>query len=775
MFLNTNLNYTRRLDMKRNLYGEKMLVIDLMLVSLWAFFFSPYCTPALLILIPMRLALSFEMYRKSPWTLVSAIGFMIAYSCTECLSKPFERMFYYFFCAVGEAKPMIEIFSPPLEDKMEGWIISISAIWYAWLVVLPIVRGIRLHNLKEIQWRKRWIWIYLLPLSVLCVWVMFAEGVVGGIMLGIVIGFLPLVYWGIYERKGRSSVQLILGDRRIMWYIYYAAFMLSVIMIGLKDGAYMKFVGLLLLPATFYIMLTKSMCLGTVLTRCCLALSLAGCLYCLTFDAKKWVAVVLMVVAVALIVFVGVTMLLKTHSWIASLILTIGVPVVIIPCILGLNPYICLDSEHTQMYRGNPSVRNGVYVVEKYTEIANNDVPNFWDTRYGLRDRYGVILPTEYDEFKVLGMWGRYIAVNKPIRYGCLKSDQRYGIFDLKRREFVVTPESIDVAQIEKIDDTTYKLINPEGRRFATLYLKGEYRGEYYHDAHIEPYFADGETSVEEFLGRAMTTDFDVDNEYWKTMRQLDPHTYRLVLQMMSLGMEESSPTNDLNYARAIREVINNDSQYKGNITKALDNVAQLSKTITDSGSQLDINTWSDYLRLIASTRTSLAYDTLMSALPENEWIDKEYVAWHNLTEAMTYYLDYLYSDETHLAVPEEKNTKIIQWLDFRRKAVEKEQDILVGQELYSIAREKLDSIKKASDFKAFFSHFHSYSNPDYYTPMWNEIKVAFDDWTFARTKLAQQLEPYQALSYTEYSKEVADGLFSFIEQLDKPGYRPVF
>lgn len=244
-------------------------------------------------------------------------------------------------------------------------------------------------------------------------------------------------------------------------------------------------------------------------------------------------------------------------------------------------------------------------------------------------------------------------------------------------------------------------------------------------------------------------------------------------MTLSELGGEENSPVNDLNFAKAIREVVNKDSYYRGNLNKALDDVDQLSETITDSGSQTDINIWADYLRLTASVRTFLAYDTLMSDVPDNKWIDREYVAWHNLIEAMAYYLDYLYSAETYRAVPEEKNMRIMGWLNHRRVALSKEQDILSGRLVYSVEPDKADSIKTDSDFDEFFSNFHSYSDPYYYNPMWNEIKTAFDEWTFARNKIAEELEPHKSLSYKEFSREVIDSVFSDIKELDFPGFRP--
>lgn len=759
--------------MNRNIYGRKMLVTDLTLVSVWALFFSRYCSVGLLLLIPIRIALCFEMKRKSPWTLISAIGFLLAYSCVDDFSRPFERMFYNFFCAIGESELMVKIFSEPFEWEMKAWIGAISALWYIWLVIMPIVVGISFGNLRQINWKSKWMWIYIVPFIGLCLWAMIEEGEVGCILLGLIISFFPVVYWSIYDRNGRSPIQLLFKDRNISWYLLYVTLFLSAITIGLKDITSLKLIGLIVFPAAFYILLTISFRLGTILTRCCLALSVSGWLFWLTFDTGKAVTIVLLCIAIGLVIFAGVTIIVKTKNWVVPIILMLVAPTVIIPCTLGLNPYVAIDADYTRMYVSNVSVRNGVYVIEKYYEATDSGRPFVCGRKYGLRDRYGVILPIEYTELKTLDRWGHYIETNSPDRYGNLKSDQRYGVFDLRNRTFVVNPKTIDVSGLEKIDDKSFKLINPDGRYFATLYLPREYRGTYYPNAHIEPHYADGEISVEEFIGRSQNPNLDVDNPYWKAMRKKNPHAYRLLIQLSELGNEESSPMNDLNYARAVREIIRNDSYYNGNVEKALSDVAHISEIITDSGSQIDINAWTDYLRLITSVRTSLTYDAILSARQNNEWIKKEYTSWHNLMEAMAYYLDYLYSAETYRAVPEEKNNRIIGWLDYRRKCLDKEQEILSGKLVYSLPTALSDSIKKNADFEDFFSKYHSYSDPYYYHPMWNEIKTAFDEWSFARIKITEELDPHTALSYKEYSRQVVDGMFSLIEGLDNPVFRP--
>lgn len=408
--------------MKLNLYGKKMFVIDLILVSIWAFFFSRYSSTGLMLLIPIRIALSFEMRRKSPWTLVSAVGFMLAYMCSGNFTRPFGRMFYNFFCAIGESELMIKIFSEPFEWEMEAWIGSVSTLWFIWLCVMPIFVGIKLLNIIKIQWNRKWIWIYLVPFTALCAWVMFEDGPVGCILLGLVISMLPLIYWSIYERRGRSLIQILINQKEILWYLAYAVFILFTVTIGLKDISSLKLVGLLTLPALFYIMLTQSMNAGVVLTRICAALSVAVLCYWLTLDNNETITKVLLLMAVGLILYSGITIIVKTHRWLLSLILVSIVPLVIIPCVLGLNPYIVTDADYTRMYLTNISVRNGVYVVEKYVEKGESEDSLFCGRKYGLRDRYGLILPMKYDELRAVDRWGRYIATNSPERYGCMNA-----------------------------------------------------------------------------------------------------------------------------------------------------------------------------------------------------------------------------------------------------------------------------------------------------------------------------------------------------------------
>lgn len=189
--------------MKWNIYGAKMLVVDLILVSIWAILFSRCVSPGILLLIPIRGALSFEMHRMSPWTLVSAIGFMMAYLCCGHWTYPFEKMAFGFFNVVLDPDSLSQIYSEPLEWEMKVWINSFAIIGLLWMAVMPVVMGIRYRNLREIKWSRKWIWLYLVPFLAISIWATLKEGEVGirdryGLILPIEYGELKAL-----DRGGR--------------------------------------------------------------------------------------------------------------------------------------------------------------------------------------------------------------------------------------------------------------------------------------------------------------------------------------------------------------------------------------------------------------------------------------------------------------------------------------------------------------------------------------------------------------------------------------------
>lgn len=463
-----------------NLYGRKIFIADLILTTIWALLLARYSSPGLMLLIPIRIALCFEMDRKSRWTLISSLGFLIAYLSAPIFTRPFEGLIRILLSAVGEAGVALQLFSHPLSGEGEAWLYAVSILGFIWLAIMPVIVGISFRNIGKIAWEKKGIWIYLAPLTLLCVWIMFAEGPVGGVLLGLTISFLPALYWSLYNRRGRSPIQLLLNNGTFRRYLNYVALLLAAGVIGLGNNYTLKAIGLMILPPLFYIILVKSLRIGIVLTRCCAALSVSGLLCYLSLEADKITSIVLLVSSGLLILYVGITMISQQRRLWAAVLLVLSDIFILMPLTFGLNPYILPEADAMVAYASPHNTFGGIYRITSSHDSAPYP-------KYGLRNRYGLILPMKYVDLRALDCSGRYVLVNAPVGSGSLLTEQRYGVFDLSKRDFIVDPTRMEVLDIQKEEGNSFKLIDPSGKNFATLWLRGEYEGRYYEDAHVEP------------------------------------------------------------------------------------------------------------------------------------------------------------------------------------------------------------------------------------------------------------------------------------------------
>lgn len=197
-----------------------------------------------------------------------------------------------------------------------------------------------------------------------------------------------------------------------------------------------------------------------------------------------------------------------------------------------------------------------------------------------------------------------------------------------------------------------------------------------------------------------------------------------------------------------------------------MEDVKELSSTITYSGSQSYIDEWTDYVHLISCIKLSLAYDALLKDSQNDRHLYSEHIAWHIIRIICIQRIPILLSRKKRTLLSEDGLTI--------GESIEKDRGIISGKLVYSIPSSRADSIKSEEDFNELFTHFHRYDKPYYYHPMWNEIKFAFDEWIHARNKIAELLDAHPYLSYREHTKEVIDGMFSFIKTLDKPYIRSI-
>lgn len=553
--------------------------------------------------------------------------------------------------------------------------------------------------------------------------------------------------------KGIDYVKLVCGCLLILF---------TALSVGIGSFFVIKMLWVMILPPLFYIILTKSMRLGKVYLRCFVALAIAGLFVGDSVRVDGRLTPVLLALAGALLLFAVVTMLLKTRNKVAPVLLAVVVPLFILPLSLGLNPYAVTDASDASPL----PTRRGVFIVKK-TEKYN---AYFSDTKYGLRDRLGLILPMEYDAMEILDSEGRFVQVT-------INRGKHKGVYDLDECRWVISPDynTFYVTEIEKITDREFKLRNENRHYFATLILPDPFSSEKETSAQVEPHFYDDPVSIEKLIGIAWNAEKSCllpSGNYYEELYDSASDAYEMMCIMLSMSdAGPSSPENDLNFAHAMQTLVKESKHYNGDVEKALAEVEKLGDSFSDTNGDMD--ELSELQLVVASTRVSLATDSLIDNSDDYTGsVMDEYKAWHNLTEAMTRYLDYLYIYDIVETSPRvSRNNQVKEWLDFRRKAVETDADIITGKCGYSIPAGK--TFSTGADYDELFYWFYSDEYPDYYHPMWNEVRYTFNNLIEQRSKVAAELDPDKARAYEAHTKVFIDGLFAFINDLDLPGFRP--
>lgn len=756
--------------MTRNFYGNRMFVADLTLVTLWAIFAAKYLIGfgEVLFLLPlMRIALSFQMRSRSPWTLVSAVAFGCFYAGVEDSAQPIEGMTHILGAVLHLDSLTRPVDGVPIPVGYTLVSVALRVLVAVWLVAMPIAVALLFKNVQAINWRTRWVRLYCIAAVLLGAWGIYEEGSTGLAPFGLLLAPLPAIYWIIYHRKGRSVAQLLVGRRDVVWYTAFLAYYSIALTIGLRGIESWKVIALLSFPPLLYVMLVKVMRLGKVLTRICVALAAAG--WCYTASLHFEVPYVMTVGAVGLCVYAGGEAFRTTKSKLPGILLALGVPVVVAPSILGLNPYVAMDAVATY---GAES--NGVYVIKCNMKtpgkLLGKMLP-YCGYGYGLRDRYGVVLPMKYKELEILGTDNGGFAKVKT--YG-FTSPNAFGIYDIEHNQWIINPHKGTVRNIVMAGDGRCALYDARENHFATVLLPGYHGGNYYRKAEFVPHFSSSEVSAEEFLKVISAVDPIPDGYRRKCARNANPDAYRLTAQMLIIDKVYPSPRNNLHFARAVKQLVTDSPRYKGNMHRAMAEVAEVCRTGSESGSYADADQYYEHLRLLRFVEFVQKYDQILSAFPHNELIYGEYEAWNNLIKAMTVRLDDMYDLSGHYDA-EQANKGKMRWFEVREALLPTELAILTAKSSYTLPAAEAAKLSTDKDFEALFATFAPYpSQPDYEDTMYTEVRPAFNHWRAAREALANSLPAAQARSYREYTRVATHAIFQTVRGLDWPGFRPV-
>lgn len=450
--------------MRRGLYGKRMFVADLIIVSLWALFVwhEVGCGLVMSTMIIMRVSLSFEIFRKSRWALLTALMFALIYvGCivsmpdTKYIDEPITKFIYVCLCLCGQSELAIVSFNT-LDSVIPHWILwSIWGIISGWLVMMPIMFSIRLNDCIPILLRKRRLWWYMTLVLVVTLLSWFGLKRMTFFIFAVLMALMPLAYRLLYRGMNRQLLQSALRDNILIGYVGIVAVVFVAAIIGLYNIGFVKVFASFILPMVIYF-LANMLMKSPIRTIPAILIGLGGACFVNCYNRPHELVIALLCVGM-LLTIAGVAVTFRdSRNILAPILLFIASGFLLPVLLLGYNPYAVVSADYVDLMKTHYSkASNGLY------EFSENGY-------LGVRDRYGMVVPPEYDNLYFLEGTSDYMVLAKG---NCNSPDYHLQVFDLYAREFVIPETEYLVAEIKKIDYRKYALLDRDEEQVFTLSL----------------------------------------------------------------------------------------------------------------------------------------------------------------------------------------------------------------------------------------------------------------------------------------------------------------
>lgn len=378
---------------------------------------------------------------------------------------------------------------------------------------------------------------------------------------------------------------------------------------------------------------------------------------------------------------------------------------------------------------------------------------------YGLYDGDSLILPPKYHHIEFLDSVKRFVLTREPV--SGVYADSIYTIFDILNKRFIFEKsEDFGILGIEKINHTDYKLVCPFGIRwFATLCLPDDSRRQ----ALIIPHFNDSIISEDQFLEIGINTcELDISGT-WNDMLFSNPHAFYILYKIKEMrhlySDEYLSPESDLSYAKAVEWFVDKDERYHGNFDLAMSEMRTLIRRLDDNcyGRQ-DMTDYGRRVWFLSDISLSRAYNKMIE---DNPSYKNEYIAWHNLIEALSLFHDFKIHDYGGWSYNDIRDGSLVKgdWLSDRQSQLADERAILLGKKHKSKSTKPL---RTKDDIIDLCSQYHD--SEGCYHPMWNEAYYAFAHWLQERENISDSLPAEYSEEYRKYTDIVVDYLYDIIK-----------
>lgn len=436
--------------MEHSRFSKSMLIADLFICCIWLVFImhnsigTVWCRPAVWAAPLLRIWLSFLTYRRSRMALAPIIMLSLltlgsllgrAMSGFALFVQPLLLMLQLIPQLFGESVITADNIHE-VSYAMSEYTALIGIIVSVWLILLP--SGIYVYRCfrKEIvpssfSVRKR-IGLYAFLVGTFLVET-FVVTDFRYLHIAILM-FIPVIFNG-----GKLEGLITHGERTFLIFLL----LLEVACICALDYSLASVIMVMAFPAAFYTMVCK-VADEDILYCDVLMIISASVLFILGQYEINMYRIVLLLLSLALTAVVMMRFAISTRKyWTATAVYVMSA--IILPILsIGYNPYSVLEAGrvmHYDDYRYSP---NGLMMVKG-------------KDGYGIRDRYGLILPAEYD-------WIEHLIPSKP--YCKVKKNGRWLIYDIVRQELLSEEQFTEVVPCGEL---AYKLHSPSGDRYLLI------------------------------------------------------------------------------------------------------------------------------------------------------------------------------------------------------------------------------------------------------------------------------------------------------------------
>lgn len=474
------LNPRHTSNMKRTLFGNKMFIADLLIVSLWALFawhfaWGGIVTPTMIVL---RIALSFMIYRKSRWAFCNALLFAAMYigivfnmPYNDLAFDPIIKIAYVFCCLIGYSDWAVKAFDCSNDMPIETALYTFWGLYVSWLILIPILSTWYQKSILPVLRLRKKIWWYIGGVMTFSMYLYFTDRDVMIFAGGLLMSLTPIICRIIYKRRKRSILGSLLQDKILIRYLAIVSVMFGAALIGLFEVNSAKPIAAFLFPIILYVIALRLSNVESVKTVPALMLGISGILQILVYNRFHDTVIMLLTISVVLSCVAVYLTYRQSHSIFSSILLLMVSTLVLPIFLLGYNPYAAIDANEVVSLNDR---HKGLYQFRKNGKL-------------GLRDRYGIVVYANYDKYELLGkeLYARdYILVYSDVWFWDDFAIEN--IYDLKNREFIIPDEAPDdLHNVKKTHDKVYAIYNREGKQVYTLCLPSGYESGGSNDLHL--------------------------------------------------------------------------------------------------------------------------------------------------------------------------------------------------------------------------------------------------------------------------------------------------